>query len=481
MRPANDVLERLERIGANPPPDKKAPRLLVLDATSDPARVAEHRRLRARAFVDEQEMFRGHDRDEHDSTAGTRVLVALDRDGVVVGGVRLHPARPGAEGLGWWQGSRLVCRPGASVARGEIGAALVRAACARAVDEGALRFDAHVQAAYEPFFARLGWTPVRAIAVRGRPHVLMRWPVERIADLARATKQPLGSLVGPLLASAPGMGAWLGDDGAPVRGTGVVVCTDAIAPAMVERDPEWAGWCGILVTAHDLAAMGASPLGALDAVGAGDRATAARLISGLRRGADALALPVLGGHTQLGVPGALSVTGLGHARHPVPAGGGRVGDELTVTADLGGGWRPGYAGRQWDSSTHRRREELRAMLDSVAVARPLAAKDVSMAGLAGTVGMLAEAGGCGAELDVERIPRPAGASGGDWLTCFPGFAMVTADAPGAPPPPAGPASSAACGVLTGEPGVRLRWPDGDVTTALTGGVTGLGQAIGETA
>ena len=32
------------------------------------------------------------------------------------------------------------------------------------------------------------------------------------------------------------------------------------------------------------------------------------------------------------------------------AGGGAVGDELSLTADLGGGWRPGYQGLQWDST-----------------------------------------------------------------------------------------------------------------------------------
>ena len=45
------------------------------------------------------------------------------------------------------------------------------------------------------------------------------------------------------------------------------------------------------------------------------------------------------------------------------------------------------------------------MLGSVALARPAAAKDVSMAGLAGTLGMLAEASGCQAVLDVAAVPR----------------------------------------------------------------------------
>jgi hypothetical protein len=113
------------------------------------------------------------------------------------------------------------------------------------------------------------------------------------------------------------------------------------------------------------------------------------------------------------------------------------------------------------------------MIESVGTARPTAAKDVSMAGIVGTLGMLAEASGCGAVLDVARVPRPAAATTGDWLTCFPGFGMLTT---GSAPLPAGPARDAECGVLVPGGGVRLRWPDGTETEAITAGVTGMGRA-----
>jgi AIR synthase-related protein len=255
-----------------------------------------------------------------------------------------------------------------------------------------------------------------------------------------------------------------------------VACCDAIVPSMVERDPDWAGWCSVLVNVNDLAAMGAEPVGLLDAVAGRDGSFAGRILGGLRRASQAYGIPVLGGHTQLGVPAALSVTALGRTPDPVPGGGGRPGHRVRLTADLGGGWRSGYAGRQWDSTTTRSRAELRAMLGSVAAARPAAAKDVSMAGIAGTLGMLAEASGCGAVLDVAAVPRPDAATVGDWLTCFPGFAMLTAAPPGGAGLPAGPAASAECGELVAGAGVRLRWPDGELTTALSAAVTGMGTA-----
>lgn len=441
-----------------------------IEQVTERAELAAYRRLRQDAFVHEQGLFPSHDLDDRDTDPRTLVLVAKDRAGDVVGGVRLGPVADGPD-IGWWVGGRLVVAPGARGPHG-IGAALVRAACARAETEGALRFDATVQARNEVLFRRLGWRAVRGTTVADAPHVLMRWPIGRIATQAADTKAPLG----PLLAGLPAPAGFVGDDGAPVPGTDVIAACDAIVPSMVERDPEWAGWCAVLVNVNDLAAMGASPLGLLDAVGAKDAAHAARILAGLGRASQAYGVPVLGGHTQLGVPAALSVTALGRTDRPVPGGGGRPGHDVRLTADLGGSWRAGYRGRQWDSSTHRRTDELRAMTGAVAAARPAAAKDVSMAGIAGTLGMLAEASGCGAVLDVAAVPRPRAASAGDWLTCFPGFGMLTTDVPGAPPLSAGPATGAVCGELTEGQGVGLRWPDGEITEAVTSTVTGMGTA-----
>ena len=463
----------LATVARGQPASDRSASFRVVRADAAPAMLEDFGRLRRRAFVEEQGLFRDHDTDEFDADPHTQTLLAVARDGTVLGGVRLHPATDDPH-LGWWRGSRLVCsRALPGVPRGAIGAALVRAACAAALAAGALRFDAYVQERYRAFFVRLGWDDVRRVEVAGAPHRLMRFAIDRLARLAEATKAPIAELLGADIETPAG---WLGDDGVPVLGTDVIACTDAITPSIVEDDPEWAGWCGMLVTAHDLSAMGAAPVGALDALGARDQGHARRILRGLRRGARAFGLPLLGGHLQLGVPGALSVTGLGRTEHPVPAAGGRAGDVLTLTADLEGRWRAPYGRSQWDSTSWRHPADLRPMLDAVATARPHAAKDVSMAGIVGTTGMLAEVSGCGAELDVGAIPRPAGAGAGDWLSCFPGFAVVTADAAGAAPLPAGAAVGAPCGVLQSTLGVRLRWPDGEITTALTGSVTGLGAA-----
>ena len=448
-----------------------ARRPAFLIGQADAEETAEYRRIRAEVFVAEQGMFQGDDLDDLDADTRTVVLVARAREGGVVGGVRVAPVGPAPE-VGWWTGSRLAVRADAR-GFGAVGPALVRAACARAELEGALRFDATVQPARERLFRWLGWDTIRPVTVADRPHLLMRWPIDRVQALVTATKGDIARLLDGL---RPGGAGFVGDDGVPVAGTDVVAACDAIAPSMVERDPVWAGWCSVLVTVNDLAAMGAAPVGLLDTVAGKTSSQVSRVLAGVRAASDAYGIPVLGGHTQIGVAPSVSATGLGRTADPVPAGGGRPGDVVTLSVDLAGGWRSGYTGRQWDSTTTRRGHELTAMVGAVAQFRPAAAKDVSMAGIVGTLGMLAEASGCGAELDVARVPRPHGVSTGDWFTCFPGFGMLTADRPGRATIDAGPATSAACGRLVEGKGVTLVWPDGERTRALVGPVTGLGAA-----
>jgi putative N-acetyltransferase (TIGR04045 family) len=442
----------------------------TIERAEDAATIAGYYRLRRMVFVAEQGLFAGSDLDDVDDDPRTVVLVARAATGELLGGVRL--ACQTAVDIGWWSGGRLAVTPAARGAHG-IGPALVRAACAHAESLGVLRFDATVQPANEGLFHYLGWQTVRPTVVAGQPHVVMRWPVTRFARQSAVTKSALGPLLAGLHLGGPG---FVGDDGVPIPGSDVIAACDAIVPSLVERDPEWAGWCGVLVNVNDLSAMGAAPVGLLDAIGARDASFAARVMAGLRDASTAYRTPVLGGHTQFGVPAALTVTALGRTGSPVLAGGGRVGQHVSLTADLGGSWRRGYTGRQWDSTSTRSADELAALGGIVAATGPSAAKDVSMAGLVGTLGMLAEASGCGAVLDVAEIPKPRTAGLADWLSCFPGFGMLTADEPGRPVAVAGPATSAVCGELTSGAGVQLRWPDGELTNGVPGAVTGLGAA-----
>lgn len=451
---------------------------------ADPVAISAFRDLRRHHFVAHQQLFDTTDVDAVDDHPDTIVLVARRVvDQQVLGGVRIHPV--GDRRDGWWIGGRLVA---ADQAPRGVGEALVRAACSRVEAEGALRFDARVQVDKAAFFARLGWTRSGTVMLHDVEHMLMQWPIPLFARVADH-KAAIGRLVAGL---APGGAAWVGDDGAPVPGTDVIAVNDAILPAMVERDPWWAGWCAVLVNVNDLTAMGAAPVGLLDALAAPTESLAQRAIAGMNAACTAWNVPVLGGHTQTGVHAALSVTMLGRTDDPVPGGGARPGQRLSLVADLGGDWRPGYTGRQWDSTSSRSPDELRRMQRVVSDLRPDAAKDVSMAGLVGTTAMMAEASGVAVTIDLERIPRPDGTRLDHWLTCFPGFAMliahdepIDADDPRIADLPVVVAEIGRIDALGGHrdaghrdtthrDGVTLRWPDGATERVLGGDITGLG-------
>lgn len=298
-----------------------APGGFIIQPADTAAQLASYRALRHDGFVRTQELFTHTDRDDLDDDPRTVVLCAVADDGTVLGGVRLAPAT--GEDIGWWTGSRLVVLP-TDQARG-VGPALVRAACAYAENAGVLRFDAAVQVRYRSMFASLGWDHTGEVDVAGTAHAAMRWPINKIERLVAGTKAMLADVLAPLSGHASGLGpaGFRGDDGSPVPGTDMIAACDAIIPSMVERDPEWAGWCAVLVNLNDLSAMGATPVGLLDAVGAPTRSQLTRIIRGMAKAAQAWNVPVLGGHTQSGVPASLSVTALGRTGSPVrPEGGG---------------------------------------------------------------------------------------------------------------------------------------------------------------
>lgn len=148
---------------------------VVVRIAADDWELRAYHRLRRRVFCGEQRLFAGDDRDAVDRhatvlVAGSRIAGVVDD---IVGGVRIWEAGAGA----WW-GGRLVVHPDHRGTAG-IATALIRLAVASACRRGAQSFRATVQVQNVPLFARLGWTVVEPVEVRGAPHALMA------AELAR--------------------------------------------------------------------------------------------------------------------------------------------------------------------------------------------------------------------------------------------------------------------------------------------------------
>jgi putative N-acetyltransferase (TIGR04045 family) len=139
---------------------------------SDAAALELHHRIRHAVFVEEQAVFTGHDRDDHDGEAHTSKVLGFCGD-VAAGAVRLYPI-----GDRDWQGDRLAVL--APYRRHRLGVPLVEFAVATAAGQGGRRMIAHIQLPNVRFFERLGW--VRAGAVEtyvGLPHQPMEIDLTR--------------------------------------------------------------------------------------------------------------------------------------------------------------------------------------------------------------------------------------------------------------------------------------------------------------
>ena len=305
----------------------------------------------------------------------------------------------------------------------------------------------------------------RGSAGERRPVTVGRRPPARADALAdRADRRPRRRHQGPARRAArraaPGWPGFVGDDGAPVPGSDLVAACDAILPSMVERDPEWAGWCAVLVNVNDLAAMGAAPVGLLDAVGARDASFAARVLAGLRarrrrlrRAGARRAHPARRARRRCRSPRWAA------RPRPVPAGGGRPGHagpadrrprrRLAARATPVGSGTPRRRARPPSCARWWRRRAGRAR------ARP-PPRTCRWPGSSARSACSPRPAGAARCSTSRPCPRPAGATVGDWLTCFPGFAMLTADEPARPPPPAGPRHGAVCGELRTGDGRRGR-------------------------
>lgn len=230
-----------------------------------------------------------------------------------------------------------------------------------------------------------------------------------------------------------------GDDAALVAdGDGwLVMAAEAVAPAFAAATPRVAGVAGAVTVLNDLAATGARPLAILDTVVAGDEAAVRDLLEGLRIGADLYRVPVVGGHATLepGAVPALSTFAVGRTRAPLRAAGARPGDAVCLAVCLEG--ELGELAGEGSFFSHlrgprrgRAAEDLALLADAAEAGDAWAGRDVSMPGVAGSLLQLAEsAGGLGATLDLEALPRPDGVELARWLVTFPSYGFLLAGDP----------------------------------------------------
>ena len=198
-------------------------------------------------------------------------------------------------------------------------------------------------------------------------------------------------------------------------------------PAFVAADPYGAGVAAVLANVNDLAAMGARPVAMLDTV-VGTEPVGREILRGMRWAAELYDVPIVGGHlTRTDGPPALSAFGIGRADRVLSARHAAPGQELVLGCCIEGAMRsdfpffPSFDER--GARAGRRRAAARRSWPTAGTA--VAAKDVSMAGLVGSLAMLLEPGRLGVSSSTWTCcPSPTASRSPTGWRCFPCYAFL---------------------------------------------------------
>ena len=229
---------------------------------------------------------------------------------------------------------------------------------------------------------------------------------------------------------------WLfgpGDDAAAIAAGDdgyLLAAGEAMWPPFVETDPYGAGVGAVVANVNDVAAMGGRPLGLVDTI-VGSERTARLVLEGMRHASSQYEVPVVGGHlTVREGPPSVSAFVLGRAAVPLASRNAAPGQELLVAAALDGTMHDRFP---YFSALGSRVGRLAADLELLPLAAErgwcVAAKDVSMAGLLGSLAMLLEPTRSGISVDLDRLPRPEGVALATWTEVFPSFGFLLCAVP----------------------------------------------------
>lgn len=252
-----------------------------------------------------------------------------------------------------------------------------------------------------------------------------------------AHKQDIGAVLGRLGLHTAGTSLPNGDDCAVLPEPGgsghLLLAIEGLVADFVQAQPWFAGYSAVMVNLSDIAAMGGRATAVVDALWSADEAVAAEVMAGMQAAAERYGVPLVGGHTNLRAEHAqLAVAVLGRAQALISSFAAVPGDRVLMAVDLRGRWMDPFP--FWNASTdappQRLREDL-ALLPALAEQGLLrAGKDISMAGVFGTLLMLAECSGVGARVELSCLPRPATTAGDDallrWLCAFPSYGYLLA-------------------------------------------------------
>ncbi|WP_407378793.1 methanogenesis marker 2 protein [Methanobrevibacter sp.] len=225
----------------------------------------------------------------------------------------------------------------------------------------------------------------------------------------------------------------IGDDASAIdigNNQVILVAADGIWGQIMNVNPYWAGYCSVLVNVNDIAAMGGKPLAMVNIMSINNDEIYEDLLGGIRDGCMKFGVPMVGGHLHpdaecdsLGV----AIVGIAQKDKIITSFGAEVGDKVIVAIDLDGKPHEMFA-LNWDTTYDK---DAKLVQDQITAVQYLAehdyiksGKDISNPGILGTLEMLLETSGKGADVNLEDIPKNEKMPWNDWLKSYPGSGFV---------------------------------------------------------
>lgn len=223
-----------------------------------------------------------------------------------------------------------------------------------------------------------------------------------------------------------------GDDAAiiPWNDSYLLLAADGMMINLLLHEPYAAGKAAVMVTVNDIYAMGGRPMGMVNVLGSGGKEQRDQIVQGMEKGCHKLQVPMLGGHLHPDAEDShpcLSVAILGWSKGLIRSHLASPGDDLILAIDLSG--QAGcWSVISWDANSGKNSEELLRRLEILPLIAERkivnAGKDISNAGILGTLAIMMENSAQGAVIDVNAIPKPSLLDMSDWLLCFQSYGFV---------------------------------------------------------
>ncbi len=264
---------------------------------------------------------------------------------------------------------------------------------------------------------------------------------EQIAHAVRSydgvrRKHEIGAMVRDLQIDSHAVVASFGEDAAVIRNgsDALLLAADGIWNRLMQADPYWAGYCAVLVNIHDIAAMGGKPIAMVDVFSISDETIKQQVIAGMRDASSQFGVPIVGGHLHPDTPYSVidvAILGIAPFENVIYSNTARSGDVILIAIDLKGRVHPSCI-LNWDTATLRTPNDVQrqiAVMQEIGSKKLVTAgKDISNPGIIGTIGMLLEVSGKGADIDLQSIPHPDLKhhliSFDHWLKMYPGMGFI---------------------------------------------------------